>query len=360
MRRAPVGLPQVNRLVDCIFIIDLILQFFLMYQTSSEKGVRWVDSRKQIVKHYLKSWFALDFFSILLMAIDFITITSSGGGGDSCGSDQEVEVRDDEESSLTALRVLRVLRALRLIKLVRLVRASRMFKRWECKIAINYSALALGKCVVGIVLTSHWFACLWSLQTIFFDGPVGMVHVLGTSPPQWVDTWKGHLNYCTQSGPRNEHGTIPTECIDPWAIYSASIYWAIMTITSIGYGDVSATPLNSAEQVITAILMMLGGFLWGQVVGTFCGVIATFDPHGAEFRKNMDDLNVFMANKHLDVDMRRRLREYFHQTRHLQMASAHAHLYRMMSPTLQGEVAWAANRKFALSIRTIIARNSLS
>ena len=135
MRRAPVGLPQVNRLVDGIFIIDLILQFFLMYQTSSdsEAGARWVDSPKQIVKHYLKGWFALDLFSILLMTIDFITITSSGGGGDSCGSDQEVEVRDDEESSLTALRVLRVLRALRLIKLVRLVRSSRMFTRWQAR-----------------------------------------------------------------------------------------------------------------------------------------------------------------------------------------------------------------------------------
>ena len=135
--------------------------------------------------------------------------------------------------------------------------------------AINYSALALTKCTIGIILMGHWFACIWALQTIFFDGPVGMVPVLGTSPTIYVDTWKGHLDYCKATGPRAEDGTVPSECINPWALYSASLYWAIMTITSIGYGDVSATPLNSLEQVITAVLMLAGGFLWGQVIGTF-------------------------------------------------------------------------------------------
>jgi hypothetical protein len=105
---------QLNRFIDVIFIIDLVLQFFLMYPAGDiDTGVRWVDSRRQIIRNYLTGWFALDFFSIMLMAIDFVTILSGKENADSLG----------------ALRVLRVLRALRLIKLVRLVRASRMFKR---------------------------------------------------------------------------------------------------------------------------------------------------------------------------------------------------------------------------------------
>ena len=105
---------QANRVVDLIFMIDLVLHFFLMYPTGhSDAGVRWVASRKAIVKHYLTTWFALDFFSILLVSIDFVTVASGKNNG----------------VDLEALRVLRVLRALRLVKLVRLVRASRMFKR---------------------------------------------------------------------------------------------------------------------------------------------------------------------------------------------------------------------------------------
>ena len=201
------------------------------------------------------------------------------------------------------------------------------------------------------------------MQTIIFDGPVASVPVLSSigefaenvdvdavhmhEDMLYVDTWMGHRKYCVATGARDMNtSTVPSDCVDPWPMYCASLYWAIMTITSIGYGDISATPLNAAEQFITAILMMLGGFLWGQVIGTFCGVIATFDPHGGEFRRNMDDLNVFMSHKRLPSDMRRRLREYFHQTKHLQMSIAQNHLYRMMSPSLQGEVAWAANRRW--------------
>jgi len=321
----------INRLVDVIFTVDLVLQFFLIYPEQNDaSGVRWVESRRQIAAHYFKSWFALDFFSILLIIIDFISVESG----------------DDPTINIQALRVLRVLRALRLIKLVRLVRASRMFKRWECRIAINYGALALGRCVIGVIVLSHWFACLFALQTIFFDSPLSSVLVLGSDPPEYVDTWKGNYNYCTATGATLADGSAEAECLDPWALYCVSVYWAIMTITSIGYGDIGPSPRNSSEQIFTAAMMLAGGFLWGQVVGTFCGVIATFDPHGAEFRRNMDDLNVFMAQKHLPAEMRRRLREYFHQTKHLQMANSQRHLFHMMSPALQGEVAWTANAEW--------------
>ena len=44
------------------------------------------------------------------------------------------------------------------------VRASRLFKRWETRLEINYIALTMAKCIVMIVLASHWFACVWGLQ----------------------------------------------------------------------------------------------------------------------------------------------------------------------------------------------------
>ena len=58
------------------------------------------------------------------------------------------------------------------------------------------------------------------------------------------------------------------------------------------------------------------------------------------FARAQDDLNNFMHQKSLPPEMQRRLREYFHQTKHLQMANAQRHLFLMMSPSLQGEVAW--------------------
>ena len=108
-----------------------------------------------------------------------------------------------------------------------------------------------------------------------------------SNPAIFVDTWKGTYGYCEPTGEMTPSGQHEAVCLSPWAVYCASLYWAIMTITSIGYGDMAATPRNAAEQIVTAVPMLAGGFLWGQVIGTFCGVIATFDPHGAEFRRNM-------------------------------------------------------------------------
>ena len=132
-----------------------------------------------------------------------------------------------------------------------------------------------------------------------------------------------------------------------------------MTITSIGYGDIHAQDNNIAEQAINTILMLTGAVIWGNLIGTFCGVVATMNPHTAEFNRRMDDLNRYVSqvrptsphsspqlptSPHLsdlrtlshtssqpcrlnrcvsqhaiDHDLRRRLREYLHQTRHLQV-----------------------------------------
>ena len=60
--------------------------------------------------------------------------------------------------------------------------------------------------------------------------------------------------------------------------------------------------------------------LWGNIIANFCGVISTLNPDLAEFRRTMDSLNRFMTAQAVPQEMKLRLREYFHQTQHLQRA----------------------------------------
>ena len=93
---------------------------------------------------------------------DVIIIGAAYGEfGSVSGGDAAVDVQ-----SFSDLRALRVLRALRLIKLVKILTAFRVFRRWEIKVAVNYAALSLGKCMVGMLVLAHWFAwCVGRIPT---------------------------------------------------------------------------------------------------------------------------------------------------------------------------------------------------
>ena len=92
--------------------------------------------------------------------------------------------------------------------------------------------------------------------------------------------------------------------------------------------------------------MLSGGMIWGTVIAVFCGVLANMDPKGTEFKRTMDNLNSFMSEQGLPNEMRVKLREYFHQTRHLQVARSNKELISMMSPMLQGKVVWEINQRW--------------
>ena len=58
----------INRVLDAIFIVDMALQFFVVYQSthgSASGDSAWVTERKRIARHYLLGWFPLDLVSVL-------------------------------------------------------------------------------------------------------------------------------------------------------------------------------------------------------------------------------------------------------------------------------------------------------
>ena len=103
-----------NRVVDCIFVLDVIFQFFIMVPKTNavasafgqgDDGVtRWEVSLRVIGKKYLRGWFLIDVISIAPFIFDILPLLSPDGGSTRAG------------------KALRTVRALRLIKLLRLLR----------------------------------------------------------------------------------------------------------------------------------------------------------------------------------------------------------------------------------------------
>jgi hypothetical protein len=143
----------INRFIDLIFLVDMAIQFNLMFELAGEsmtQGSVWVTRPGPIASHYLRTWFGLDFMSVAISGLDFVTLYS-------------------DSDNLSSLKILRVLRVLRLVKLVRLLRASRILKRWEVLIAVDYGMLSLTMAVFTVIVIAHWLACVWVLQAELQD-----------------------------------------------------------------------------------------------------------------------------------------------------------------------------------------------
>jgi len=311
-----------NRVVDMIFMIDMTLQFLLMVPSEGMDGsTEWLTEPKEIARRYVCSgWFFLDFFSIAVSGLD---IFASG------------------DSGVSQLKVLRALRVLRLLKLVRLLRGSRIFRRWENRLSINYGVLSIVNICVMLLFVCHLFACVWGLQASFDP----------------LSTWLGANGYCVPynvSQPCAE-GWICDEvegwsCVGAAAQYLYSLYWSIATVTSIGYGDVVATPLQGVEQLMCVSMMLTGSMLFAYLVGSFCGLAQNLAPDVLQFRQDLTNLNKFLNEHKIAHSLRYELREYMHQSVLLRRADTAHRLLREVAPRLRNEVALAINEKWLYKI----------
>ena len=72
-------------------------------------------------------------------------------------------------------------------------------------------------------------------------------------------------------------------------IYPAAIYWSVVTITSVGYGDITAQ--NPDEMCIATIFLLMSACLWAYIIGNATAIVSTGDPDAIAHHQTMDALN---------------------------------------------------------------------
>lgn len=68
--------------------------------------------------------------------------------------------------------------------------------------------------------------------------------------------------------------------------YIISLYWSVMTMSTIGYGDV--TPKTQYERLYEIFGMILGASVYAYMVGAICSIVASMNAASAEFNQQMD------------------------------------------------------------------------
>eukprot|EP01050_Picozoa_sp_SAG11_P002217 SAG11_NODE_108_length_16386_cov_20.828329_11_plen_462_part_00 len=93
------------------------------------------------------------------------------------------------------------------------------------------------------------------------------------------------------------------------ARYFASVYFAFMTLTTVGYGDVH--PLNAAERVYSCIAMLIGGFMFGMIVGSLAEIIRKSNPGDTARNKRTGAVHAFLHDRKVPRTLSLQIRTFY-------------------------------------------------
>lgn len=81
---------------------------------------------------------------------------------------------------------------------------------------------------------------------------------------------------------------------DVTSYYIKAFYWAVTTLTTIGYGDI--TPTNNVGRIYTCFIMIIGVGMYGIVIGNISRMLASADRYKEQSREKINDLLMFMKH----------------------------------------------------------------
>ena len=372
----------INRIVDVMFCLDALLQFFIAYEEKKHHedegggdAVPWVVDHRRIALNYCRTWLLFDVVTIGVSAFDIAPTFQALRTSASQVFAARVAVGGSDGLNLDAsnLTILRVLRTLRLIKLVRLARVSRIYSRWESAITLTYGTQTMIRCFFRLILAAHWYACIFALQAAMHADPNNTwmgnemymtCHTLYPPPPSPTappppppPSWNATKGFETPTAapPVNDpldaaliDSLLPNDCehlgVGTW--YLAAFSWSTMIITGTGGTDFYPSYRSHVETAIVCIFVISGALIWTNILALFCDVATNSHPGMVLYRQTVDELNSFIESNEVPPHLALRLREYLHQQRALQIRHSTSKVVESLSPSLQVETVLFVHKKW--------------
>jgi CRP-like cAMP-binding protein len=232
----------------------------------------------------------------------------------------------------------RLLRLLTLMRVKRVLDApDRLMQALRDSTGISHAATTLASLLLACFLLSHWLACALHLTAI-------------TQPSSctWVQTYFNRLNGDAFADPCEPLVPMPSV----GSIYIAALYWSVMTVTTVGYGDVA--PYTDPERCMEIAGMLIGAVGYAVVIGAACGVVSQMSERTRALESALDTAGrlgasqAINSSEPLPAETLARVRGYLRYVHARGAAWAEGDavaLSARLSPALRAEVALARRGK---------------
>ncbi|XP_015848617.2 voltage-gated inwardly rectifying potassium channel KCNH3 [Peromyscus maniculatus bairdii] len=293
------GPPSVCDLaVEVLFILDIVLNF---RTTFVSKSGQVVFAPKSICLHYVTTWFLLD----VIAALPF--------------------------DLLHAFKV-NVYVGAHLLKTVRLLRLLRLLPRLDRY--SQYSAVVLTLLMAVFALLAHWVACVWfyigqqEIESSESELPeIGWLQELARrlETPYYLvsqssdgGNTSGQSENCSSrsgSGGGGEANGTGLELLGGPSLRSAyitSLYFALSSLTSVGFGNVSAN--TDTEKIFSICTMLIGALMHAVVFGNVTAIIQRMYARRFLYHSRTRDLRDYIRIHRIPKPLKQRMLEYFQAT----------------------------------------------
>ncbi|CAM9418367.1 unnamed protein product, partial [Phaeothamnion confervicola] len=241
-----------NIIVLGVFALDILVNLNSAF-VDREGGRGLVFERRQIFAHYAAFWLWLD----LVATLPFDAIFANH---------ENVEV-------------LRLLKLLRLTRIFKLVVSQRLLRVVESAYSVNYDYVNLCTFLIAVLLVMHIMGCCLFVAA----------GLAGDKYQFFVSNGIEDYNVGNQ-----------------W-LYG--VYWAGMTVSTIGYGDVTLS--NNFERGYAIVCMLVGASFYAWIVGIVIQIVINMGAQENERRQTIAEVNSIAAAAQLPHAETRRIRMFF-------------------------------------------------
>ncbi|XP_059137623.1 potassium voltage-gated channel subfamily H member 8 isoform X3 [Peromyscus eremicus] len=244
---------------------DIILNFRTTYVSKSGQVI---FEARSICIHYVTTWFIID----LIAALPFDLLYAF---------------------NVTVVSLVHLLKTVRLLRLLRLLQKLDRYSQ--------HSTIVLTLLMSMFALLAHWMACIWYV--------IGKMEREDNSLLKWEVGWLHELGKRLES-PYYGNNTMGGPSIR--SAYIAALYFTLSSLTSVGFGNVSAN--TDAEKIFSICTMLIGALMHALVFGNVTAIIQRMYSRWSLYHTRTKDLKDFIRVHHLPQQLKQRMLEYFQTT----------------------------------------------